>query len=135
MAGGLSEEVGGGAAVKGVGGVGVPEPVRRDVFFDAGAPGRFPNDRPELAAAKRPVGLLRAKHCISGRAKARTHFLVAERDKHISRGGGKENGARFFALALKGDLARDTALWDVALLQGAPLGVPLTATQTILLMR
>ena len=53
-----------------------------------GAPGRFPDDPPELAAAKRPVRLLRAKHRIARRPEARTHFLVVERHKHIPRRGG-----------------------------------------------
>ena len=110
VAEGLLDEVGRGAAVEGVRGVGMPEPVRGDVFFDAGVAGSLAYDPPELAAAKRPVGLLRAKHRIAWRPEARTHFLVAERDKHIPRRGGKENGARLFALALKGDLARDLAL-------------------------
>ena len=58
VAEGLLDEVGRGAAVEGVRGVGVPKPVRRDVFFDAGAPGRLTYDPPELAAAKRPVRLV-----------------------------------------------------------------------------
>ena len=103
---GLLDEMGRGATVEGVG---VPEPVRGHVFFDADRPGRFPNNPPELAAAKRPVGLLRAKHRIAGLPEARTHFLVAERDKHIPRGGGEENGARLFTLALEGDLTGDLA--------------------------
>ena len=73
----LLNEVGRGAAVEGVRGVGVPEPVRGDVFFDAGVTRGFTHDPPELTAAKRPVGLLRAKHRIARRPEARTHFLVA----------------------------------------------------------
>ena len=88
----------------------VPEPVGGDVFFDAGIAGRFADDAPELAAAERPVRELRAKHRITWRPEARTHFLVVERDEHIPRRGGKENGARLFAFALKGHLAGDLAL-------------------------
>ena len=58
MAEGLLHEVGGGAAVEGVGGVGVAEPVRGDVLFDAGRPGSFTDDPPELAAGERVVRLL-----------------------------------------------------------------------------
>ena len=77
VAEGLLNEVGRSAAIEGVRGVGVPEPVRRDVFFDAGITRSLAHDPPELAAAKRPVGLLRAKHRIARRPEARTHFLVA----------------------------------------------------------
>ena len=77
VAEGLLHEVGRGAAVKGMRGVRVPEPVRRDVFFDAGVARSLSDDPPQLAAAKRPIGLLRAKHRIAWRPEARTHFLVA----------------------------------------------------------
>ena len=131
MAEGLLNEVGRCAAIESVG---VPEPVRGDVFFAAGIPRSFPNNPPELAATERPVRFLRAKHCITWRPEARTHFLVAERDKHIPRRGGQENRARLFALALKGDLAHDLSLGYLPLLHRTPLGVPLAATQTTLLM-
>ena len=117
----LLNEMGRGAAVEGVRGVGMPEPMRGDVFFDARVAGGLADDPPELAAAKRPVRLLRAKHRIARRAEARTHFLVVERHEHIPRRGGKENGARLFALTLEGNLARDLALRDATLLQGAPV--------------
>ena len=112
-----------GAAVEGMRGVSVPERVRGDVLFDAGIAGGLAYDPPQLTAAERPVGLLRAKHRITWRPEARTHFLVAERDKHIPRRGGKEHGARLLALPLKGDLAGDLTLRDAALLQGAPVEV------------
>ena len=73
----LLDEVSRGAAVESVRGVGVPKPVRGDVFFDAGVARRFADDPPELAAAKWPIGLLRTKHRITWRPEARTHFLVA----------------------------------------------------------
>ena len=41
MAERLLDEVGRGATVEGVGGVGVPKPVRGDAIGGAGAPGRF----------------------------------------------------------------------------------------------
>ena len=77
VAEGLLNEVGRGATVEGVRGVGVPEPVGGDVFFDAGVARSLAYDPPELAAAERPVRLLRAKHRIARRPEARTHFLVA----------------------------------------------------------
>ena len=121
VAKGLLDEVSRGAAIQGVRGVGMPKPVRRDVFFDAGAPGSLAYDPPELAAAERPVGLLGPKHRIARRPEARTHFLVAERYEHIPRRGGKENGACFLAFALKGDLAGDLTLRDATLLQSPPM--------------
>ena len=42
----LLHEVGRGAAVERVGGVGVPKPMRRDARGGAGAPGRFLYDAP-----------------------------------------------------------------------------------------
>ena len=54
----LLNEVRWGAAVEGVRGVGMPEPVRRDVFFDAGITRGFAYDPPELAATQWPIGLL-----------------------------------------------------------------------------
>ena len=86
----MLDKAGRGAAVEGVGGVGVPEPVQGDVFFDAGVACSFADDPPQLAAAEQPVGLLRAKHRITWRAEAYTHFLVVEGDKYIPRRGGKD---------------------------------------------
>ena len=60
VAEGLLHEVRGGAAVESVRGVGMTKPVGGNVFLDAGITRRFPDNPPELAAAKRPVGLLRA---------------------------------------------------------------------------
>ena len=54
----LLHEVGRRAAVEGVRGVRVAEPVRRDVLFDAGRPGSSPDDAPELTAGERAVRLL-----------------------------------------------------------------------------
>ena len=64
---GLLDEVGRRATVEGVGGVGVPEPVEGDVLFDTGLAGELP----ELSATTWAVGLLRTRHRIIGRAKAR----------------------------------------------------------------
>ena len=77
MAKRLLSEMGRGVAVKSVRDVGVSEPAGGQVFFDVGIASRFPNDPPQLAAAKGPVGLLRAKHHIVRPAKAVVHCLVA----------------------------------------------------------
>ena len=81
----LLHEVGRGAPVEGVGGVGVAEPVRGNVLFDAGRPGSSPHDPPELTAGERAVRLLRAKHRIAVRAESCERFRMAERDKDIPR--------------------------------------------------
>ena len=58
VAEGLLHEVGRRAAVEGVGGVRVADPVRGDVLFDAGRTGSFTDDAPELTAGERAVRLL-----------------------------------------------------------------------------
>ena len=58
VAEGLLYEVGRGAAVERMGGVGVTEPVRGDVLFNAGVARGLANDPPELAAGERSVRLL-----------------------------------------------------------------------------